>query len=124
MNRARASSRWVALGRTRSRWASTIAPSAAVISSAEVTSKAKTYLVKSSWASEGTLPPAVWTAASMPVGAAKVTLPTPRASRTAKPRPATAAQKRCPLIVSTRESAESTPTSISTNRKSIMTAPV
>ncbi len=38
----RAWSAWVGLGVSRSRWASTIAPTAAVISSAEVTSKAKT----------------------------------------------------------------------------------
>lgn len=34
------------------------------------------------------------------------------------------AQKRWPLSVSTKESEESTPTSISTNRNSIMIAPV
>jgi hypothetical protein len=48
----------------------------------------------------------------------------PSASSAANPRPATTAQNRCPRIVSTSESDESTPTSMSTNRNSIMTAPV
>ncbi len=39
---AAARSAWVGFGVSRSRWASTIAPTAAVISSAQVTSKAKT----------------------------------------------------------------------------------
>ena len=48
--------RWVRFWVSRSRCASTIAPSAAVISSAEVTSKANTYLVNSSCASPFGLP--------------------------------------------------------------------
>ena len=43
----------------RSTCASTIAPTAATISSAEVSSKANRYLVNSSWAMPSTLPPAL-----------------------------------------------------------------
>ncbi len=42
----------------------------------------------------------------------------------ARPRPSSTAAPRWPLIVSTRESEESTPISMTTNRNSIMTAPV
>jgi hypothetical protein len=41
-----------------------------------------------------------------------------------KPTPATTAATRCPRSVSTSDSAESTPISISTNKNSIITAPV
>src|SRR5665811_22940 len=53
--RRRASTRWVGFGVVRSRWASTIAPSAAVISRALVISNGKTYLVKISTARSLTL---------------------------------------------------------------------
>ena len=43
---------------------------------------------------------------------------------TPKSRPTIAASRRWPRIVSTTESEASTPTSISTNRNSIMIAPV
>ena len=53
-----------------------------------------------------------------------VTDPTPAMSSAANAMPNTTAAIRWPLIVSTRESEESTPTIMRTNRKSIMTAPV
>ena len=50
--------------------------------------------------------------------------PTVRTSSTSRAIPARPAASRCPLIVSTMESAAVTPTIISTNRNSISTAPV
>ena len=48
----------------------------------------------------------------------------PAISRMPKPRPQTAASQRWPLSVSLSESAAVTPTSMTTNRNSIMIAPV
>ena len=107
----------------RSTCASTIAPTAAVISSAEVSSKAKTYLVNSSRAMPCTLPSAFASsspAAGTPSSARYRPLPT----RPAKPSPRTTAATRWPRSVSMSESEASRPTSISTNRNSIMIAPV
>ncbi len=99
-----------------------MAPSAAVISSALVTSNAKTqrekrmlampWMLPSELASESptTAPSAVWLRAT--------TSTTPSSS------PAAVAISRWPLMVSTTESDASTPTSISTNRNSIRIAPV
>ena len=106
----------------RSVCASTIAPSAAVISSALVTSNGKTYLVKMSVARPVTFdgPSASGAFADGPMAAC----PTMRLSRTSRPIPASPAARRWPLIVSTIESAEVIPTIITTNRNSISTAPV
>ena len=70
-----ASSRWVLRRSKRSRWASTIAPRAAVISSAPVSSNAHRYWVKISAASPSTLPLAL--ACARPVNPATETLPMP-----------------------------------------------
>src|SRR3954447_6859420 len=121
-NRRSARSRWVTLAWIRSRWASTIAPIAAVISSALVTSNAHTYWVKILPAMPTTLPSAF--ASVSPTGLAKVTEPTAVMIRTPSPRASSRPTQRWPAIVSTSESAESTPTSMSTKRNSIMTAPV
>ena len=59
-----------------------------------------------------------------PTGWPTIAFPTAKTSRQPNPSPASAASVRCPLIVSTKESAMSTPTSISTNRNSIKIAPV
>lgn len=107
---------------TRSRWVSSVAPTAATVSSAPITSKATTYLVNSSEASAGTLPGAL--AAPSPLKSPTVTWPIPAISRMPSPSAQQAASQRCPFSVSLRESAVLTPTSISTNRNSIMTAPV
>ena len=48
----------------------------------------------------------------------------PAISRTPKPSPHSAASQRWPLMVSFRESAAVTPTSMTTKRNSIMIAPV
>src|SRR4051812_14683589 len=121
--RARAISRWVIALADFSLCASTIAPSAAVMSSALVISKAKTYFVNSSRAMPTTLPSALTSSRPAPPPS-----PTPLAiavmSSPAKPRPRTNAASRWPRSVSTSESLESTPTSIRTNRNSIRTAPV
>ena len=119
------SSRWVGLGISRSRWASTIAPSAAVISSAPVISNAQTNLPKISPARAVMFPPSgAELTASSPTAAPNLTPPSTPKIITMNPAPSSAAAKRCPRIVSTSESEESTPTSISTNRNSIITAPV
>jgi hypothetical protein len=123
LKRARDSSFCVAFLVTRSRCASTIAASAAVMSSAEVISKANTYLVNSCRASERMLPPCP-VAAARPASGANTRLPMASTISVTKPSPAIAAQNRCPRIVSTSESELSTPTSMSVNRNSIMTAPV
>src|SRR5664280_113587 len=57
-------------------------------------------------------------------GICRVALPIAPMSSTTKPRASAAAATRCPRSVSTSESLESTPTSISTNRNRIMMAPV
>ena len=121
--RACISSRWVGFGVSRSRCVSTIAPSAAVMSRALVTSKAKTYRVKTRCASPVVLPSALALARPRS-GTATMALPMPTISSPAKPSPSTTAAIRCPRSVSTSESDASTPTSMSTNRNSIMTAPV
>ena len=99
-----------------------MAPSAAVISSALVISKVQTYLPKMRLATPVTLPPALaWVS---PTGWPNVTPPT--AATSSAPRPSASSRDAhcCPLIVSTSESEESTPTSMRTNRNSIITAPV
>ncbi len=105
--------------------ASTIAPTAAVISSAEVSSNGKRYFVKIRRPSPSG-PPPVGSVGS--IGRAGVTLSsaraTPVASSPASPIPSTVATSRCPRRTSTTESELSRPTSISTNRNSIMIAPV
>ena len=63
-------------------------------------------------------------AASRPSGDPTTALPTATTSSTPKPIPAITAQTRCPRMVSTKESAASTPTSIKTKRNSIKIAPV
>ncbi len=115
-------SRWVGLGLVRSRCASTMAPSAAVISRALVTSNGNTYLVKM----RAAMPPTFVAPKFGPVAAAGpiTACPTIRLSSTSSAIPATPAASRWPLMVSTTESAEVTPTIMSTNRKIISTAPV
>ncbi|CAM5481094.1 hypothetical protein SAURM35S_00112 [Streptomyces aurantiogriseus] len=120
--RCSASSRWVLARSVRSRWVSTMAPTAAVMSRAPVISKAKTYLVKIRAARPSTLPPAL--ASARPLNSVREALPIPATRRMPKPRPQTRASQRWPLMVSFRESAAVTPTSITTNRNSIMIAPV
>ncbi len=117
-----ASSRWVFGAFTCSRWVSTMAPIAAVISSAPVTSKAHTYLVKISRARPWTLPSAL--ASPRPAKVSSLALAIPATISTPKPRPQSAAANRWPFNCSFSESALVTPTSITTNRKSIMIAPV
>ncbi len=94
------------------------------MSSAAVASKTNTYRVKTRAAMPWTLPPWSAFAASRPSGDPTTALPTATTSRTPKLTPAITAQTRWPRMVSTRESAASTPTSISTNRNSIKMAPV
>lgn len=102
-----------------------IAPSAAVISSADVSSNANRYSVKSFVPRLTTLPPLVVFASARPTGctevSARATEPT---IRTANPMPSNAAASRWPRMTSTTESELSRPTIISTNRNSIMIAPV
>ena len=99
-----------------------MAPMAAVMSSALVTSNDHTYWLKIFAATPMTLPSAL--ASASPLARPKVTDPIPamrsRPRATASRSPA----QRWPLIVSTSESEESTPTSIRTKRNSIITAPV
>jgi len=99
-----------------------MAPIAAVISRAAVASNGNTYLVKTSWASPCTLaaPYRIPAGGAGPIAAC----PMIRLSSTSRPIPATAAPSRCPGMFSRSESAALTPTIISTNRKSIRTAPV
>src|SRR5215469_1506728 len=120
--RCRDRSRWVGLGARRSRWASTMAPSAAVISSAAVASNGNTYVVKIRRAMPCTLrvPYRAVAGAAGPIAAC----PTIRASSTNRAIPATAAPSRCPGMFSCSESLALTPTIMSTNRNSISTAPV
>ncbi|CAM5476813.1 hypothetical protein STENM327S_08319 [Streptomyces tendae] len=99
-----------------------MAPTAAVMSRAPVISKAKTYLVKTRDAMPSTLPFAL--AWARPVNSVTEALPMPATSRMPKPSPDSRASQRCPLMVSFSESAAVTPTSITTNRNSIMMAPV
>jgi len=112
----------VGLGVVRSRCASTIAPSAAVISRALVASNGNTYVVKISVARPVRL--AALLAAVAGCAAPIAACPIPTISSTANAPPAMPAHRRCPLIVSTSESPEVMPISITTNRKSISTAPV
>src|SRR3954453_15693636 len=108
---------------SRSMCASTIAPTAAVISSALVTSKASRYFVKSSSAIAGMLPAPPF--AFSPVAVRSwVARAMPAPTRPAKPMPRMIAATRWPRSVSTTESEESRPTIISTNRNKIMIAPV
>ncbi len=59
-----------------------------------------------------------------PVTGPSVVCPTAVTSTNPKPRPATVAASRWPRIVSVSDSRDSTPTSMSTKRNSIMIAPV
>src|SRR6185295_3118382 len=98
------------------------AATAAVISSAPVTSNGNTYVVKISLASPvrlSTLFAAVVLAAG-PMAAC----PMPRIKITNRPIAASPAAARWPLIVSMTESDELMPISMMTNRNSISTAPV
>jgi hypothetical protein len=61
---------------------------------------------------------------SSPTGSGSTIEPTAEAMTPSRPRARTAAAMRWPRIVSTSESEESTPTSMRTKRKSIITAPV
>ena len=117
-----ANSRWVFRGSIRSRCASTMAPRAAVISSALVSSNAHRLRVKISWARPWTFPFSL--AFAKPVKPFVFMVPMPAMSRTPKPSPARIAATRWPRMVSTSDCVESTPISIRTNRKSIITAPV
>lgn len=99
-----------------------MAPTAAVMSRAPVISKAKTYFVKIRAARPSTLPPAL--AWARPLNSDSDALPMPAQSRIPKPRPHRRASQRWPLMVSFRESAAVTPTSMTTKRNSIMIAPV
>lgn len=99
-----------------------MAPTAAVISRAPVISKANTYLVKMRAARPSTLPFAF--ASPRPLNSVRDALPIPANSRMPKPSPQRRASQRWPLMVSFRESAAVTPTSITTNRNNIMIAPV
>src|SRR4051794_6693084 len=123
--RARESSFWLCrLPGSRSMWASTIAPTAAVISRALVTSKASRYLVNSSSAIAGMFPAPPVAPFRPATGRSWVARAMPAPTRPANPMPRTIAATRCPRSVSTTESEESRPTSMSTNRKRIMMAPV
>ena len=117
-----ARSRWVGFGLMRSRCASTIAPTAAVISRALVISNGYRYLVKIRLASVVTfpLPNLALFGAAGPITA----LPTTRLSRTSMAIPPSVAHSRWPRIVSMIESAAEMPTIIKTNRNSMRTAPV
>jgi hypothetical protein len=100
-----------------------MAPTAAVMSSAEVISKTQTYLPKMRSANPLTLPGSTLTL-SRPAGSASVKDPTARNMTAARARATTSDAARCPRIVSVRESEASTPISMRTNRKIIITAPV
>src|SRR5690349_2678329 len=125
-SRASTVARWPGLACARvCAYASTIAASAAVISSAEVSSKANRYLVKISCPMPGTLPFQFAPFAASPAGMTSVNArPTAATSSTASPTPNSSAAARWQRSTSTTESELSRPTSISTNRKSIITAPV
>ena len=102
-----------------------MAPTAAVISSAEVASKANTYRLKIRAARPCDVAAVLALAASQTDG-----LPDDRVADGEHQQAAEADARRgrprtrWPLIVSTSESAVSTPTSISTKRNSIKIAPV
>ncbi len=85
-------------------------------------SKANTYFVKMRAARPSTLPLAL--AVLRPPNWVSEALPMPAKSRMPKPSPQRRASQRWPLMVSVRESAAVTPTSITTKRNSIMIAPV
>ena len=106
-------------------WASTIAPSAAVISSAEVSSNAKRYLVKISCAMPGTLPLRSVAPAARPTGVTSVSA-RPTAADQQHGEPEAEQQRGDPLAAQHLDDrvGASRPTSISTNRNSIMIAPV
>ena len=93
-----------------------------MISSAPVTSNGNTYVVKISVASPVRLsaPFAAVSGSAGPMAAC----PMPRIRSTNRPIAASPAASRWPLIVSTIESDELMPISISTNRNSMSTAPV
>ena len=92
--RSRDRSRWVGLGVRRSRCASTIAPSAAVISRALVTSNGNTYVVKISLAIAYTLfaPKDGPATGAVP----RTACPTVRLSSASSPMAARPAATRCP----------------------------
>ena len=109
-------------GVVRSRCASTIAPTAAVISSAPVTSNGNTYVVKISRASPVRLadPFAAVNGLAGPMAAC----PMLTIRITNRPIAASPAAIRWPLMVSTIESDELMPISMRTKRNSMSTAPV
>jgi hypothetical protein len=90
---------------------------------AEVSSKTHTYLPKISSATPLTLPGSSLTA-SRNFGAGRVTEPIAKNITAARPKHRTMPAAFCPRIVSMSESDESTPTSMRTKRKNIITAPV
>ena len=106
----------------RSRCASTIAPTAAMISRALVISNGYRYLVKMRLASAVTfaLPNLALLGAADPITAWPMT----RLSSTSMAMPDRAAHIRWPRMVSMIESAALMPTIIKTNRNSMRTAPV
>jgi len=65
-----------------------------------------------------------WSSPVKPVKPEIDAFPSPPMSSNPKPTPITIALTRCPRSVSTKESEESTPTSIRTNKNNIITAPV
>ena len=90
-----------------------------------MSSNANRYLVKISLPMPVTLPPAPALPAASPTDGMFVkALPSAPTSSTANPMPKTSAATRWPRSTSTTESELSRPTSMSTNRKSIITAPV
>ena len=99
------------------------------MSSAEVTSKIQTYWPKISSARPVMLPVSALVATSLSIPACAVcwsmtAAPIAKMSTPARPMTSRNDAQRWPLIVSTIESDESTPTSMRTKRKSIITAPV
>ena len=93
-----------------------------MISSALVNSNAHRYREKISAAKPSTLPLAL--ALVSPAKPPVAALPMAAISRMPKPIPVITAATRWPRSVSFSDSAESTPISISTNKNSIITAPV
>ncbi len=65
-----------------------------------------------------------WSSPVNPVNPEIDAFPRPPIRSSPNPTPITIALTRCPRSVSTKESEESTPTSIRTNRNNIITAPV
>ena len=102
----------------------TMAATAATISSTEVASNGKKYLLNKTRASARTFPPRL-TATNGP--AARVESPTPsltaKNTSAASPKPRSTASGRWAFIRSTRLSSDATPSSMITKRKRTMMAP-